>query len=337
MARNRTGPTLIAATTAAVLGVGFLTLPAPALAEASGGDLHTVLRGTAEAPVSIVREPGDLPGPLAKRGPQKVVVDLETVEVYGRLDDGTAYHYWTFDGKVPGPFVRVRVGDTVEVRLTNAENSVLMHNVDFHAVTGPGGGARATEAAPGEAKGFTFKALNPGLYVYHCATPPVAQHIAAGMYGLILVEPENGLTAVDREYYVMQGEIYTEEPFGTQGEVSTAMKSCSTKEAEYFVFNGAVGGIFQAAPAQGQSRRDRPGLLWRRRPQRHFVLSRHRRDLRPRVQLCVTDRGAAHRRADGQRPRRRCGDGRVCSGGARQVHAGGPRPVTARARPSRHP
>jgi nitrite reductase (NO-forming) len=129
--------------------------------------MHPVERGSAEAPVSIVRLPTDLPGPLDVRGPERVVVDLQTIEVYGQLDDGTAYHYWTFNGKVPGPFVRVRVGDTVEVRLTNAEDSVMMHNVDFHAVTGPGGGAAATEAAPGETKGFTFKALNPGLYVYH--------------------------------------------------------------------------------------------------------------------------------------------------------------------------
>src|SRR3546814_5863263 len=80
-------------------------------------------------------------------------------------------------------------------------------NVDFHAVTGLHGGGHATMAAPGEQKGFTFKALNPGLFVYHCATPMVAQHIANGMYGMILVEPEEGLPAVDREFYVMQGEI----------------------------------------------------------------------------------------------------------------------------------
>lgn len=106
----------------------------------------------------------------------------------------------------------MRVGDTVEVHLKNADDSAIMHNVEFHAVTGPGGGGVATQAAPGEEKSFVFKPLNPGLYVYHCATPPVAQHIAAGMYGLILVEPEGGLPKVDREFYVMQGELYTEEP-----------------------------------------------------------------------------------------------------------------------------
>ena len=111
----------------------------------------------------ISRDAADLPAPLARRGPATVKVNLETVEVTGDLADGSTYHYWTFNRKVPGPFVRVRVGDTVEVNLKNAADSMMAHNVDFHAVTGPGGGASATVAAPGEAKGFTFKELHPGL------------------------------------------------------------------------------------------------------------------------------------------------------------------------------
>ena len=79
---------------------------------------------TAAAPVNVVRLPTDLPGPIGKRGPQRVKVDLETIEVTGQLADGTTYHYWTFNGKVPGPFVRVRVGDTVEVKLKNHDDSV---------------------------------------------------------------------------------------------------------------------------------------------------------------------------------------------------------------------
>jgi nitrite reductase (NO-forming) len=142
----------------------------------------------------------------------------------------------------------VRVGDTVEVKLRNADDSAMMHNVDFHAVTGPGGGAGATMAGPGETKGFTFKALNPGLYVYHCATPVVAQHIANGMYGLILVEPEEGLPKVDREFYVMQGEIYTEEPFGTKGEATESFDKLLAERPEYFVFNGAVGALTTQKP-----------------------------------------------------------------------------------------
>ncbi|MDN2566293.1 copper-containing nitrite reductase [Aquibium sp. A9E412] len=196
-------------------------------------------RGTAEAPLDIVRQATDLPGAVGERGPQIVRVGLETVEVVGELADGTTYTYWTFNRKVPGPLVRVRVGDTVEVRLKNDDGSMAMHNVDFHAVTGVHGGGSATLAAPGEEKGFTFKALNPGLYVYHCAVGPAAQHISNGMYGLILVEPEGGLPPVDREFYVMQGELYTEEAYGGSGQLTESYDKLMNETPEYYVFNGA--------------------------------------------------------------------------------------------------
>jgi nitrite reductase (NO-forming) len=165
----------------------------------------------------VVRDPAEIPAPIGVREPQTVRIDLEAVEIEGQLGDGTTYTYWTFNGQVPGPFYRVRVGDTIEVHMKNLTNSTMAHSVDFHAVTGPGGGATMTQTIPGEETTFTAKALNPGLYVYHCATPMVAQHIANGMYGLILVEPEEGLPPVDREFYVMQGEIYTNEAFGSTG------------------------------------------------------------------------------------------------------------------------
>ena len=216
-------------------------LAAPAMANDEAAHDHA----TAQAPVSIVRDAADLPGPLARRGPETVKVHLDTIEVTGQLDDGSSYHYWTFNGKVPGPFLRVRVGDTVEVTLKNHDDSVMAHNVDFHAVTGPGGGAAATMAAPGETKGFTFKALNPGLYVYHCATPTVASHIANGMYGMILVEPEGGLSKADREFYVMQGEIYTEQAFGTKGALTESIDKLLTEQPEYYVFNGAADSLMK--------------------------------------------------------------------------------------------
>jgi nitrite reductase (NO-forming) len=135
------------------------------------------------------------------------------------------------------------VGDTVEVELQNPSDSSERHSVDFHAVTGPGGGAVATDAAPGETKGFTFKALKPGLYVYHCAVPLAAQHIANGMYGLILVEPEQGLPPVDREFYVMQGEIYTSQPYGTKGKLTGSPDRLMDETPEYYVFNGAANAL----------------------------------------------------------------------------------------------
>ncbi len=201
---------------------------------------HTV---HAEAPASIVRAPSDLPKAIGDRGPETVKVELETIERVGELGDGATYRYWTFNNQVPGPFVRVRVGDTVEVSMKNHEDSWMQHNVDFHAVTGPGGGGVATVADPGQTKGFTFKALNPGLYVYHCAVPMAAQHIANGMYGLILVEPEGGLPEVDHEFYVMQGEIYTEEAFGAKGELAESYNKLMNEQPEYYVFNGAANAL----------------------------------------------------------------------------------------------
>lgn len=196
----------------------------------------------------ISREPTDLPPPIAKRDPQTVRVDLLSVEVEGRLAEGTTFGYWTFNGKVPGPFVRVRVGDTVDIHLKNSADSAMIHSVDFHAATGPGGGAAALQVDPGQEKSMTWKALVPGLYVYHCATPMVAEHIANGMYGLILVEPEEGLPHVDHEFYVMQGEIYTDSPFGQHGSQEFSVEKLLGEHPEYFVFNGSVGALSRLHP-----------------------------------------------------------------------------------------
>lgn len=202
--------------------------------------MHTAYAGE-DSP--IVRPAAEVPEAAGKRAPQVIQLELETIERMGQLADGTTYRYWTFGGQVPGPFVRVRVGDIVDVTLKNHEDSWMPHNVDFHAVTGPGGGGVATLADPGQSAGFRFQALKPGLYVYHCAVPTAAQHIANGMYGLILVEPEGGLPPVDREYYVMQGEIYTEQPFGTIGEVQESYDKLLAEMPEYYVFNGAAGAL----------------------------------------------------------------------------------------------
>jgi nitrite reductase (NO-forming) len=224
------------------IGAGTDLLASTALAAvgAEAPHAHTV---AAALPASIIRSPTDLPVAVGKREPQTLKVDLETIEVTREIAEGSTYHYWTFNGQVPGPFVRVRVGDTVEVSLKNHEDSWMQHNVDFHAVTGPGGGGVATVADPGTSKGFTFKALNPGLYVYHCAVPMAAQHIANGMYGLILVEPEGGLPKVDHEFYVMQGELYTEQAFGTKGELTESYDKLMNEQPEYYVFNGAANAL----------------------------------------------------------------------------------------------
>ena len=208
-------------------------------------------RPAAQAPTTgadIVRDPTDLPAPLEIREPTTVRIDLEAVEVEGQLADGTTFTYWTFNGAVPGPFFRVRLGDTLEVHMKNNTSSTMNHSVDFHAVTGPGGGAVMTQTEPGQESIFTAKALNPGLFVYHCATPMVANHISNGMYGLILVEPEGGLPPVDREFYVMQGDIYTTGAFGEQGKQTTDITKLLNEDPEYVVFNGAVGALTAQKP-----------------------------------------------------------------------------------------
>ena len=207
----------------------------------------------ADQGVSIARDPSDLPPAVGERGPTTIRYELEAIERIGRLADNTTFAFWTFNGKVPGPMLRVRVGDTVTLSLKNAPDSVMMHNIDLHAVAGPGGGAVLTLVEPGETKGFTFKATQPGLYVYHCATPMVANHISSGMYGMILVEPVVGLPKVDREFYVMQGELYTADAYGKNGLQEFSVDKLMDERPEYFTFNGAVGALTDEHPLHAKT------------------------------------------------------------------------------------
>lgn len=181
--------------------------------------------------------------PVGLREATTVKVNMEIQEVVATLDDGVTYTYWTFGGTVPGPMIRVRQGDTVELTLTNPATSTTAHNIDLHAVTGPGGGAEATMVAPGQSKTFSFKALNPGVFVYHCATAPVPHHISSGMYGLIVIEPPQGLPKVDREFYVMQGELYLEGQRADKGLRTFSMPKMLAEQPDYVFFNGSVGAL----------------------------------------------------------------------------------------------
>jgi nitrite reductase (NO-forming) len=233
--------------------VYFCSVPGHRLAGMQGQFLVTPRpppQTVVEADIS--REPTDVPPPIGKRDPQTVRVDLLSVEIEGRLAEATTFGYWTFNGKVPGPLIRVRVGDTVDIHLKNSADSSMIHSVDFHATTGPGGGAAALQVDPGQEKSMTWKALVPGLYVYHCATPMVAEHIANGMYGMILVEPEGGMPPVDREFYVMQGEIYSDMPYGQRGSAEFSVEKLLNERPEYFVFNGSVGALSRLHPLQAK-------------------------------------------------------------------------------------
>ena len=215
---------------------------APAAASDSQAAAETP---SSELPVvdAIVTHAPEVPPAIDRDHPAKVRVKMETVEKTMTMEDGVEYHYWTFNGDVPGQMIRVREGDTVEVEFSNNPSSTVPHNVDFHAATGQGGGAEASFTAPGHTSTFSFKALQAGLYIYHCAVAPVGMHIANGMYGLILVEPKEGLPKVDKEFYIVQGDFYTKGKKGAQGLQPFDMDKAIAEQPEYVVFNGHVGAI----------------------------------------------------------------------------------------------
>ncbi|MBV22417.1 MAG: nitrite reductase, copper-containing [Parcubacteria group bacterium] len=216
----------------------------------------------------ISRRADDLPSPITRDYKERVKVELEVVSSIAEFDEGKTFEYWTFNRQIPGPFVRVRQGDTVEVQLTHIHKDSPMkghshdlsrirsnpqdvhikaghgeHSVDFHAVLGFMGGADLIKVAPGETKSFEFKTTRPGIYIYHCGSSHVPTHLARGMYGMILVEPEGGLSKVDKEYYVMQGELYTEGDLGDMGFQKLSKKKLLKEQPEYYIFNGRVGAL----------------------------------------------------------------------------------------------
>jgi Cu+-exporting ATPase len=266
-----------------VMAVGFtaLFLGFAKLSSAETAHVSSVGNRT-----DISRHASDLSSPVTRNADGTVVIKLETKEVVSEIAPGTTYKYWTYNGTVPGPFLRVREGDTVEVQLTHAvddeeqarastENIITFdllvpraladsegheedphgtsgshtaeghatHSIDLHAVTGPGGGSVLTQVEDGETKIFRFKANRPGVYIYHCASPHVPTHIANGMYGMIVVEPKEGLPPVDREFYVMQGELYTVGALGKKGYQEFSKAKLLAEQPEYFVFNGRTGAL----------------------------------------------------------------------------------------------
>lgn len=196
-----------------------------------------------EAIKAKLTAPPDVPPPIQRSQPARVQVEIEATEFRAPIAEDVEYELWTFGKSVPGPFLRVRQGDTIELTLKNSETSRFPHSIDLHAVTGPGGGAKVTQTPPGGKTAFSWKALNPGLYVYHCASPHVPIHIANGMYGLVLVEPQGGLPKADREFYVVQGDFYTQGRHGEKGLQPFSMDKARAEQPEYVVFNGRVGSL----------------------------------------------------------------------------------------------
>jgi nitrite reductase (NO-forming) len=157
--------------------------------------------------------------------------------------DGVAYRFWTFNKTVPGPMIRVRQGDTVELTLHNAPGTSVSHSINLHAVNGPGGGSVDTQVLPGDSSTIRFEALHPGTYVYHCMTPMVGQHVANGMYGMIVVEPPEGLPKVDHEFYMMQGDIYMKGDRGQRGLHDFSLDKLFAENPDYVIYNGSVGSL----------------------------------------------------------------------------------------------
>lgn len=218
-----------------------------AAAAAVTASLFVVSQSFAEPALPVITQelvaPPQLPPQITRKTAAHVVVNLTVEEVQREIAPGTLYTFWTFGGTVPGKMIRVREGDTVELHLQNLPDNKLPHNIDLHAVTGPGGGAAQTLIAPGNEASFTFKALNPGLYVYHCATAPVGMHVANGMYGMILVEPKEGMSKVDKEYYVMQGDFYTTGAYRAPGAQAFDQQKAIDEKPTYVLFNGADGAL----------------------------------------------------------------------------------------------
>ena len=185
----------------------------------------------------------EVPPAITRKKPAIVEIHLDSGQMDAEIAPGVAYRYWAFNGHVPGPFIRARVGDTLEVHATNSDSSGMPHNIDFHAVTGPGGGAKVTTAVEGEEKVAWFRMLHPGLFIYHCAAPPVMDHIANGMYGLILVEPKGGLPKVDREFYVLQSDFYTRDPAEGTKVLEFSHEEGLKEHPRFVVFNGRVGSL----------------------------------------------------------------------------------------------
>ena len=228
------------------LGAGFAMIPNAQAQNyespnngKSAGNLSNVLP---EIEAELTSAP-NVPKPIERNYPAKVIVKLTASEQIAELIDGVQFKFWTLNGGVPAPFIRVREGDIVEVQLSNSAASMMEHSLDFHAASAPMGGAEASATAPTRTSTFQFKAIHAGLYLYHCGSQPVAVHLAKGMYGLILVEPKEGLPKADREYYIMQSEFYTRGDFGAPGLQPFSMQKALAERPDYVLFNGKVGAL----------------------------------------------------------------------------------------------
>lgn len=208
-----------------------------------GGDDTQAAAGPSAPPPGVIEANPDVPAyvlhdPAAPPRAEGEVHELELVmsERLMTVADGYEQLVWTFGDEVPGPVMRVKVGDTVRITLKNPETNQMPHSIDFHSSMVAWNDEMRT-IQPGEDLVYEYEAKYAGVYMYHCGTPPALHHIANGMYGMIIVEPEAGLPPVDNEFALVQSEWY----LGLQGEVTDLTKaSAAAPEPEFVVFNGVA-------------------------------------------------------------------------------------------------
>jgi nitrite reductase (NO-forming) len=163
-------------------------------------------------------------------------IDLVMTEEEKTIAPGFVQKVWTFGGNVPGPTIRVKVGDTIRVHLRNPVENQLTHSIDFHA-SQVAWNDEMTDIPPGGEKVYEWTAEYAGVWMYHCGTAPTLHHIANGMYGMVIVEPREGLPQVDHEFAVVQSEWY----LGPQGEPSDLEKAMAAAPApDLVLFNGVA-------------------------------------------------------------------------------------------------
>lgn len=215
--------------------------------EAAGGDSHggpapvTDVQPDPNAPKYVPRDP-KAPAILAGDTHD---IDLVVEEKLLTVADGFSQAVWTFGGSIPGPVIRVKLGDLVRIHLKNPATSKLPHSVDFHSSL-VAWNDEMTSINPGEEKIYEFKAEYAGVWMYHCGTAPALHHIANGMYGMMIVEPKGGLAKVDQEFAIVQSEWY----LGPQGEPASLTKAAAAAPAPDFVLFNGVANQYKDNPIQ---------------------------------------------------------------------------------------
>lgn len=218
----------------------------------AGGTVESGDSHGGPAPVTDVPADPNVPAyfPRDAAAPDRLLgrthdINLVMYEKLMTIADGYQQAVWTFGDSVPGPVIRVRVGDTVRIHLINPASNKLPHSIDFHSSL-VAWNDEMTSIQPGEEKLYEFRAEYAGVWMYHCGTSPALHHIANGMYGMMIVEPEGGLSKVDQEFAIVQSEWY----LGPQGQPASLEKAGAAAPAPDFILFNGVANQYKDHPIQ---------------------------------------------------------------------------------------